>query len=331
LQGQTAPQTPQPKPAGSAAPTPLVDTPVAEPQATSFKEDWTTISLKQSGLPAEPVDGTVLSKVDLAEGCTRELVQMEWRPVDPIDVYVIRPNDVPKPPVGIFLLNYTFDSAVFRNDYWCTQAKQNHLAIVGFGSMLSVQRFHAPRLLKQWFVSELPEALATSTHDVQMVLNYLESRKDLDAHRVGLYGQGSGGAVGILAAAADTRIRALQVVDPWGDWPDWLKGSKQIPEYERATYLKPEFLKQVASLEPVAYLPHLPLRSLRIQQVAADTVTPPDAKKKIAAAAPAPEDVIQYPDNEAQHKAVFLGGITEWLSQQLAMPASSGTEGSFFE
>ena len=86
-------------------------------------------------------------------------------------------------------------------------------------------------------MSELQEALSTSTHDVQMVLNYLEARKDLDMNHVGMYGQGSGGAIAILAAATDPRITALNVTDPWGDWPDWLKGSKQIPEEERATYL----------------------------------------------------------------------------------------------
>ena len=90
------------------------------------------------------------------------------------------------------------------------------IAIVGFGSALSWQRFHAPRPLKQWFVSELQEALSTSTHDVQMVLNYLEARKDLDMNHVGMYGQGSGGAIAILAATTDPRITALDVTRPVG-------------------------------------------------------------------------------------------------------------------
>jgi len=102
--------------------------------------------------------------------------------------------------------------------------------------------------MKQWFVSELQESLATSTHDVQMILNYAQARKDLDGQHIGMYGQGSGGAIGILAAAADSRITALQLIDPWGDWPDWLKNSKQIPEDERAMYLKPEFFAE--SREP---------------------------------------------------------------------------------
>lgn len=234
-----------------------------------------------------------------------------------IDLYVIRPAGSENPPVGMFLLNYTFDTNIFRQDYWCGQAKQNGLAIVGFGSALSWERFHSPRPMKEWFVSELQEALSTSTHDVQMVLNYLETRKDLDMKHVGMYGQGSGGAVAILAAAVNPRITAVDVTDPWGDWPDWLKGSKQIPEDERAAYLKPEFLQKVANLDFVTYLPQLKLKSLRIQQVTDDLVTSQPAKDKIAKAAPDTHDVVHYQDHEAQHKAVFLGGITEWLSQQL--------------
>ena len=119
------------------------------------------------------------------------------------------------------------------------------------------------------------------------------------------------------SAGADPRITALDVTDPWGDWSDWLKGSKQIPEDERATYLKPEFLQRVANLDPVDYLPQLKVGSLRIQQVMDDPITPAKAKTRIARAAPRPDEVVQYPDRTAQHKAIFLGGVTQWLSVQL--------------
>lgn len=315
LHSQT--KIPEPKPTQSATPAiPFVnEEPVLEP--SPFREDWTTISAPKSGLDPHAIAGVLMTKGEIPSSCTREFIRLEWRPSDPIELYVIRPLGIEKPPVGLFLLNYNFDTKIFQADYWCSQAKQNGLAVVGFGSALSWQRFHSPRPMKQWFVSELQEALATSTHDVQMVLNYLETRKDLDMDHVGMYGQGSGGAIAILAAAADPRITALDLTDPWGDWPDWLKGSKQIPEEERAAYLKPEFLQKVVNLDPITYLPHLKVKSLRIQQVANDPVTPAAAKSKIAAAAPKADDVVHYPDGEAQHKAVFLGGITEWLARRL--------------
>ena len=89
-----------------------------------------------------------------------------------------------------------------------------------------------------------------------------------------MFGVGSGGTIAILAAAADPRIQTIDVVDPWGDWPDWMAKSSLIPEAERPNYLKREFLKKVAPLDPVQWLPQLPSRHVRLQQVLDDSVTP---------------------------------------------------------
>jgi hypothetical protein len=60
------------------------------------QEDWTTISLAKSGLPINATNGVLLSKADLPN-CNRELVRMQWRPNDPIELYVIRPHPVDTP------------------------------------------------------------------------------------------------------------------------------------------------------------------------------------------------------------------------------------------
>jgi pimeloyl-ACP methyl ester carboxylesterase len=284
----------------------------------SSGEDWSTIELSKSGLPLQSTGGFLISKVDLP-GCTRELLRMQWRPNDPIDLYVIRPRSAEKLPVVLFLYNYNVDTDVFRQDRWCDRATRNGFAVVGFPTALSWQRLHAPRPMKEWFVSELQEALASSTHDVQMVLNYLATRGDLDVHRVGVFGQGSGGAIAILAAAADPRIASLDLMDPWGDWPDWLRGSRQIPEEERANYLEPSFLQRVAGLDPVTYLPHLKTRSIRIHETDDDPVTPASAREKMEAAVPSTGDVTRYADMNAEAKALGADGIVGWLGAQVAI------------
>jgi hypothetical protein len=82
---------------------------------------------------------------------------------------------------------------------------------------------------------------------------------------VGMFGEGSGATIAILAAAVEPRLKVLDLLDPWGDWPDWLSKSSLIPKEERADYLKPEFLKQVELLEPIKWLPQLQSRTLRLQ------------------------------------------------------------------
>jgi len=307
LTAQTAAPAKQPAQAGS----------LSLSKQTPTYEDWTTIYIAKSGLRLTDTGSVPLSKVEV-QGCTRELQRLTWRMNDPVDLYVIRPRGQQKLPVVLFLYDYTVDAAAtFQQDRWCDVATRNGFAVAGFPSALSLQRMRPPRPLKEWFVSEFQEALATSTHDVQMVLNYMDKRGDLDLEHVGVVGQGSGGAVAILAAAADPRIRALDLMDPWGDWPDWLKSSKQIPKEERAAYLKPEFLERVSGLDPITYLPQLKGRAIRIQQVLADTITPNAAKEKIAKVAPAPGEVMRYPDIAAEAKALGANGILKWLGEQL--------------
>ena len=307
---------PQSSPTTSEAKPPVPEEPATLSTKTAVDEDWTTIYLAKSRLPLGSTGGILLSKVEL-QGCTRELLRMQWRTNDPIDLYVIRPRGTEKMPVVLFLYNYTFDTNLFREDRWCDLAKQNGYAAAGFASALSWQRFHAPRPMKEWFVSELQEALAASTHDVQMILNYLETRGDLNMQHVGMFGQGSGGAIAILAAAADPRIGVLDLMDPWGDWPDWLQGSKQIPEEERAAYLQPDFLQRVSSLDPLIYLPQLKSRTLRIQQDLADPAIPAAARDKIAHAAPGADQVARYSDRTAEAKALGTNGIVGWLGEKL--------------
>src|SRR5215469_8190954 len=169
----------------------------------------------------------------------RELLRVQWRPNDPIDLYVIRPRGAKKPPVVLYLYGFPSDTDRFKDDRYCERVTRGGAAAVGFVSALTGHR-NERRSPKEWFVSELPEAVATTVHDVQMILNYLDSRGDLDMSRVGMLGQGSGGAIAILAAAADSRLRALDLLDPWGDWPDWLATASIVPAEERANYLKPD-------------------------------------------------------------------------------------------
>lgn len=283
----------------------------------THSENWDTISIKDSRLPLSDIGGAVLSKAD-GPGFTRELVRVQWRPGDPIDLYIVRPVGVASPPVILYLYNYTSEVDRFRDEGWCRRATKNGFAAVGFDSALSGQRFHAPRPMKEWFVSELQEALATSTHDVQMVLSYLATRKDLNMQKVGIFGQGSGGAVALLATAADPRIDAVDVINPWGDWPDWLKDSKQVPDSERSAYLEPSFLKSVSNLDPSNAMSSIKTASIRLQEIMEDPVTPSSARNKMMASAPPSSNVVRFETAADHAKAYRVSGLSGWLESQLA-------------
>jgi len=278
------------------------------------KESWTSLGDLKTGL--HPASAAVLQSDEQAGGFVRELVMLQWRPTDPIELWVSRPKGTHKAPVIVYLYGYTDSVDRFHNDGWCKRATADGFAAVGFVPALVDQRYKS-RPMKEWFISELPESLGSTVHDVQLILNYLAQRGDMDMDRVGMFGQGAGATIAILAAQADPRIKTLDVLDPWGDWPDWLKSSRVVPDDERPKYVTQEFLKSVAPLDPVAYLPSLKTPNFRFQQMATDVTTPKAASERIAAAVPEQAQVVKYAGPEDLLNAWKISGLAGWIKQQL--------------
>ncbi|HXM60275.1 MAG TPA: hypothetical protein VN950_05420 [Terriglobales bacterium] len=282
-------------------------------------EDWSSLSLANSELvPEQPLLGEKDDNLQF----TRELLQLKWRQGDPIDLYVIRPKNVAKPAAVLYLYSYPSETDVFRNDAYCAKVTKDGFAAVGFVSALTGHRY-TNRPMKQWFVSELQEALGSSVHDVQMILNYLATRNDLDMSRIGMFGVGSGGTIAILAAAADPRIKTIDVIDPWGDWPEWMAKSSVIPEAERPNYLKPEFLKKVAPLDPVQWLPQLTSQHVRLQQVLDDSVTPKVAQQRIRAVAPGTARTVTFRTTRQFSEAESGDRLLRWLKDRMQPTSAS--------
>jgi hypothetical protein len=297
--------------------------PLANLADTRFKgvtEQWTTPALTGSHLaPVLPV-----SIVNNFDGYTLDVVQVQWRWADPIDLYVLRPKGVKNPPVILYLFSYNSETDVFRDPLFGNNATKDGFAAVGFVSALTGHRYH-DRGMTQWFISELQECLATSAHDVQMVLNYLTARGDLDMSQVGMFGQGSGGSIAIMASAVDPRIKVLDVLDPWGDWSVWLAKSPFVPENERANYVTPEFLKKVAALEPVDWLPKIQAKKFRFQDAVFDIKTPKAAQETLRAAAPAGTRFVFF-QTAKEFDAIFQNSVNlDWMKHELRMlPESTG-------
>jgi hypothetical protein len=283
--------------------------------SSSSVEDYSVASLNKSHLQSDPPE---LVEKSEGTGFTREYFSVQWRPGDNIDLYVIRPTNIQKPPVAIYLYGHPSETDRYQDDGWCQRVTAGGYAAVGFVPALTGHRYHS-RPMKQWFVSELQEALGKSTHDVQMVLNYLSARGDFDMDNVGMFGVGAGGTIAIAAASVDSRIKAIDLLDPWGDWPDWMAKSEVIPDEERAGFVKPEFLKKIAPFDPIAILPTLKTAHIRLIQLNEDFVsTPEEAKKKIEAAIPASAEKRRYESNAEFFGAVASGGRAfDWLKLQL--------------
>lgn len=287
-------------------------------------EDFNTLAVP----PGLSFDSLPLGKGDFPE-YSRELVRLEWRAGDPVDVSLIKPAGVKNPPVILYLYSFPSTARRFADPEFCKFLVKNGFAAVGFVSALTGERFRA-RAMRTWFVSELQESLATSVHDVQLMLNYLSTRGDFDMTRVGMFGDGSGASIAIMAAAVDSRIKAVDLLDPWGDWPEWLAKSTLVPENERADYLKPEFLQKVQNVDPAKWLPQLKTQRVRLQYIDDLTVTPKTAREHMEAVAPSNVKVVHYASKNAfLANVAFAGKGFDWIKEELggAPPVQASKSG----
>ena len=298
--------------------------PIADPTDARFAdvtEDFTTPALKGSDLrAATPIVGYINDR----DAYTEELVRVQWRWGDPLDLYVLKPKGIKKPPVILYLYGYPADTDRFKDGIFQKSVTKDGFAAVGFVSALTGHRYH-DRPMREWFISELQECLATSAHDVQMVLNYLAARGDVDMDRVGMFSQGSGASIGILTSAVEPRIKVLDALDPWGDWPTWMAVSPFVPEDERREYVKPEFLKRAAVFEPVDWMPKIQAKRFRLQDAVFENNTPKVAKEKLRAAVPAGATVVLYQTPEDFNRIVRNHEELTWIQNELRSLPQAGT------
>ncbi len=284
------------------------------PDSTDVRrEDWNSLAIPSTATVSNLVPPLKAQR----EGFTREFVQLEWRPGDLVDLYIMKPTGVEKPPVILYLYSFPSNTDRFKDDAFGTVATKNGFAAVGFISALTGDRFR-DRPMREWFISDLQEALASSVHDVQFILKYLAQRGDLDMNRVGMFGDGSGASIAIMTAAVDPTIRVLDLFNAWGDWPDWLAHSTLVPDNERSNYLKPEFLKTMENLDPMKWLPQLKTEQVRLQYLKDNTVTPAAARERMKAALPPNGKLIEYDSGRIFLKDVAYPGKTfDWVKEQL--------------
>lgn len=293
--------------------------------SVDHSEDLDELSLKHSNLQAAPPlpGGTAGTATFI-----REFYQMQWRRGDPIDTYVVRPKGVSKPPVIIYLYGYPSGSERFRNDAFCELITRKGIAAVGFAPALTGERFHSVPM-RNWFVSDLHDSVVKTVHDIQMIVNYIASRKDLDGTRIGIFGQGAGATIAGLAAAQDPRIQAIDLLDPWGDWPVWMAQSKIIPDNERADLIKTLNFDQLAPLDPVNWLPALNSRPLKLDDALYENNTPAAAKSRIEASLPASAQLVRYPTrSDFEKNAIAEGKLIAWLQERLLTVAPKPAKGA---
>ncbi|HYM07238.1 MAG TPA: hypothetical protein VEU11_11820, partial [Terriglobales bacterium] len=102
-------------------------------------ENWNALDDIKSGLQPRP---PFVVQRDEEPDFVRELVRVQWRTGDPIDLWIMRPRISGKVPVVLYLYSYPGDPNQFRDNGWGSRATADGFAAVGFVSALTGQRYH---------------------------------------------------------------------------------------------------------------------------------------------------------------------------------------------
>lgn len=140
------------------------------------------------------------------------------------------------------------------------------------------------KIPKTALLEELNAMLRQSIIDARQALDWIESRPELDARRIGLFGISMGAIRGALLVPLDPRIRAATLGMPGGDLP-WIISQSREPGLmkRREALLKEEGitetqfaerLRLVMTLDPLAVAPAVDPGKVLLVLAACDTNVP---------------------------------------------------------
>jgi dipeptidyl aminopeptidase/acylaminoacyl peptidase len=139
--------------------------------------------------------------------------------------------------------------------------------------------------------------------DLASVVDYLASRPDVDADRIGAFGFSMGGSTTLLAAARDPRIKAVAADSAWSDVRRWLRPSvaavfTRPRDRFHALSLKLAEVRtgvDLDDLRPVDVVDRLSPRPVLLIHGTADNVVVPSESERNYAAAGEPKELVLVP------------------------------------
>jgi len=128
----------------------------------------------------------------------------------------------------------------------------------------------------------LIQSVTQTTRDVRRLLDYLQTRRDIDPHRLGLAGLSLGAIIGTVASGVDTRLKATVLVSGGGGWGEILRVlSARYANYNghqvtgRQDINWPLVNILLAPNDPLTFAPHIAPRALLMINGRQDVTIPP--------------------------------------------------------
>jgi len=251
----------------------------------------------------------------------RQRVEFEVRPGERVPAVLTLPMKAAGPVPAIVLLHGSHQQKEFVEQI-CTPFNEAGFAMACFDQHTRGERKVAG--------GSLAAALAfrqrcwKTVHESRRLIDYLQTRSDIDGKRIYLVGASYGAITGVAVLAQEDRIQAAVLVVGGGNLPLLLKGreaERQIPAW-LAPLAARAMMFWIGPAEPLRHAPRITKTPVLMQNGLNDGVVIPESGQALFAALGGPKEIrwypVDHPDREKNGGEVqkMLAEALAWLQGQ---------------
>ena len=259
-----------------------------------FVADVTYFNNYDPDLPFHARIASVEKKVDEETDLPYRLekVYFEARPGEEIPTLISFPIDAAEPVPCIVFLHGIGQKKEFLNRI-CAPFNNAGFAMACFDQHMQGERKVDGNPVAQ--VVAFRQRPWKTVNDTRRLIDYLETRGDIDAERMYLVGASYGAITGSTATAFDKRIDAAVLVYGGGNIPKMLEAPMIRDEVGGAlALLKPIVSFIMRPADPVRYVHMISPRPVLFQNGSRDRLVSPEGGKALQEAAREPKDITWY-------------------------------------
>jgi len=170
--------------------------------------------------------------------------------------------------------------------------------------------------------------------DLDAAVTFLAANLYVDPSRIGVLGLSFGAAAAICHAASDSRVRAVACWSPVSDlieifrryifgeelWSKAEAGETIQYFYESSFKLKPNFLRDLKTFNPIADVARISPRPLLVVQGTRDEVVPVSYTEKLTGSASEPKELVKIEGADhvfSRHSDILLNRTLDWFQRFL--------------
>ena len=251
--------------------------------------------------PKAPLAASIAETTDRPQ-YMREKFSFNGYRDDRVPALLMLPKDRPGPFPCVIFLHGIGQRKEFVDEDFGGKTVAEFFTKEGFAFATFDQLMQGERKLQNKSVLETVNAFrvrpAHTVNDTRRLIDYLDTRPDIDANRIYLSGASYGAITGATAAAFDKRIRAVVLTYGGGNIPKMLKARMVAEEInKRGPYMLPVQILGwylLSAADPLNYIGDIAPRPVLIQNGTDDGLIATPAAKAFQEAAKEPKTIKIY-------------------------------------